>query len=86
MITTNTNDGDVNVLEVERLIQALKADGKEGFRYRIYEDAPGGHSFDRRDNELALEQRREMYEFLAEHLRPVRPMAYSALGAGDPNQ
>jgi dipeptidyl aminopeptidase/acylaminoacyl peptidase len=85
MITTNTNDGDVNVLEVERLIQALKADGKEGFRYRIYEDAPGGHSFDRRDNDLALEQRREMYEFLAEHLRPVRPMAYTALGAGESN-
>ncbi len=86
MITTNTNDGDVNVLEVERLIQALQADGKEGFRYRIYQDAPGGHSFDRRDNDLALEQRREMYEFLAEHLRPARPMAYGALGAGDPNQ
>ncbi|MDH3272897.1 MAG: alpha/beta fold hydrolase [Gemmatimonadota bacterium] len=86
MITTNTNDGDVNVLEVERLIQALKADGKEGFRYRIYEDAPGGHSFDRRDNDLALQQRREMYEFLAEYLRPVRPMAYTALGSGDSNE
>ena len=81
MITTNTNDGDVNVLEVERLIQALKADGKEGFEYRIYQDAPGGHSFDRRDNEIALEQRRDMYELLAEHLRPVRPMAYRPLGS-----
>jgi dipeptidyl aminopeptidase/acylaminoacyl peptidase len=86
MITTNTNDGDVNVLEVERLIQALQADGKEGFRYRIYQDAPGGHSFDRRDNDVALEQRREMYEFLADYLRPARPMAYTALGAHDPNE
>ncbi|NNF12017.1 MAG: alpha/beta fold hydrolase [Gemmatimonadetes bacterium] len=82
MITTTTNDGDVDVLEVERLIQALEAGGHEGFRYRIYQDAPGGHSFDRRDNELAQRQRREMYEFLAQHLRPTRPMAYSALGSG----
>ncbi len=86
MITTTTNDGDVDVLEVERLIQALEAGGHEGFRYRIYQDAPGGHSFDRRDNELAQQQRREMYEFLAQHLRPARPMAYSALGSGGPNQ
>ena len=85
MITSNTTDDDVDVLEVERLIQALKANGKEGFRYRIYEAAPGRHSFDRGDNELALEQRREMYEFLAEYLRPARPMAYAPLGAGDPN-
>ena len=83
MITSNTNDDDVDVLEVQRLIQALQADGKTGFRYRIYEEAPGRHSFDRGDNELALEQRREMYEFLAQHLRPARPMAYAALGAGD---
>ena len=81
MITSNTNDDDVDVLEVERLIQALKADGKTGFRYRIYEEAPGRHSFDRGDNELALEQRREMYEFLAQHLQPARPLAYTALGA-----
>lgn len=86
MITTNTNDGDVDVLEVQRLIQALEAGDTEGYRYRVYEDAPGGHSFDRRDNELAREQRREMYEFLADYLRPARPMAYSPLGAGDPDE
>lgn len=84
MITSNTNDDDVDVLEVQRLIQALEADGKTGFRYRIYENAPGRHSFDRGDNELALEQRREMYEFLAEYLHPARPMAYTALGAAEP--
>ena len=81
MITSNTNDDDVDVLEVERLIQALEASGKTGFRYRIYEEAPGRHSFDRGDNELASEQRREMYEFLAQHLHPARPLAYTALGA-----
>ena len=40
LIHTNTNDEDVNVLEVEHLIQALKAEGKK-FEYKIYQDAPG---------------------------------------------
>ena len=74
LIHTNTNDGDVNVLEVERLIQALKAEGKTGFEYKIYEDAPGGHSFNRLDNQLAKQSRREIWQFLARHLRPDRPV------------
>ncbi len=74
LIHTNTNDGDVNVLEVERLIQALQAEGKRGFEYKIYEDAPGGHSFNRLDNRLAKESRREIWRFLAPHLRPERPV------------
>ncbi len=67
LIHTSTNDRDVHVLDVEHLIKSLKAAGKE-FRYRIYEDAPGGHSFNRMDTPLALESRREIYEFLGEHL------------------
>ncbi|UCF39617.1 MAG: S9 family peptidase [Gemmatimonadota bacterium] len=74
LIHTNTNDEDVNVLEVERLIQALKAEGKTGFEYKIYEDAPGGHSFNRLDNQLAKQSRREIYQFLARYLRPDRPV------------
>ncbi len=74
LIHTNTNDGDVNVLEVERLIQALKAEGKSGFEYKIYQDAPGGHSFDRLDNQLAKQARREIWQFLARHLRPDNPV------------
>lgn len=74
LIHTNTNDEDVNVLEVERLIQALKAAGKTGFEYRIYQDAPGGHSFNRLDTRLAKESRREIWRFLARHLRPDRPV------------
>jgi len=74
LIHTNTNDEDVNVLEVERLIQALQAAGKTGFEYKIYRDAPGGHSFNRLDNRLAKESRREIYRFLARQLRPDRPM------------
>jgi dipeptidyl aminopeptidase/acylaminoacyl peptidase len=74
LIHTNTNDEDVNVLEVERLIQALQAEGKRGFEYKIYEDAPGGHSFNRLDTRLAQESRREIWAFLAPHLNPERPI------------
>jgi dipeptidyl aminopeptidase/acylaminoacyl peptidase len=68
LIHTNTNDRDVHVLEVEHLIKSLQAAGKQ-FRYRIYEDVPGGHSFNRMDTAVAHESRQEIYEFLAEHLR-----------------
>jgi dipeptidyl aminopeptidase/acylaminoacyl peptidase len=74
LIHTNTNDEDVNVLEVERLIQALKAEGKTGFQYKIYQDAPGGHSFNRLDTKFARESRREIWRFLAPHLKPARPV------------
>ncbi len=67
LIHTNTNDEDVNVLEVERLITALKAEGKP-FEYKIYENAPGGHMFNRLDTELARQSRQEVYKFLAKYL------------------
>ena len=72
LIHTNTNDADVNVLEVEHLIKSLKADGKK-FEYEIYEDIPGGHSFDRMDTKKAKEIRLKIYKFLATHLKPARP-------------
>lgn len=72
LIHTNTIDEDVNVIEVEHLIQALKAAGKQ-FEYKIYENAPGGHSFDRMDTGLARQARREIYAFLAKYLKPPRP-------------
>jgi dipeptidyl aminopeptidase/acylaminoacyl peptidase len=71
LIHTNTNDEDVNVLEVERLIAALKAEGKK-FEYKIYQDAPGGHSFNRLDTRLAKESRQEIYRFLARYLKPEK--------------
>jgi dipeptidyl aminopeptidase/acylaminoacyl peptidase len=43
LIHTTTNDRDINMIEVENLIAQLKAAGKE-FEYKIYKDAPGGHS------------------------------------------
>src|SRR5271154_7183101 len=69
LIHTNTNDEHVNVLEVERLIAALKAEGKK-FDYKIYQDAPGGHTFNRLDTKLARESREEVYQFLAKYLKP----------------
>lgn len=74
LIHTNTNDEDVNVLEVEHLIQALKAAGKsDKFEYKIYQNAPGGHSFNRNDTRLARESRQEIYRFLARYLNPPNP-------------
>jgi dipeptidyl aminopeptidase/acylaminoacyl peptidase len=72
LIHTNTNDEDVNYLEVEHLIQALKAEGKK-FDYKVYDNAPGGHYFNRMDTPLALESRHEVYAFLAKYLHPDAP-------------
>ncbi len=72
LIHTNTNDEDVNVLEVEHLIEALKAEGKK-FEYKIYENAPGGHYFNRLDTRAAKDSRREVYRFLAVYLKPAHP-------------
>ncbi len=69
LIHTNTNDEDVNVLEVEALINALKAADKE-FQYEIFKDMPGGHSFDRMDTKAAVEIRLKIYNFLADYLDP----------------
>jgi dipeptidyl aminopeptidase/acylaminoacyl peptidase len=68
LVHTNTNDEDVNVMEVEHLIDALKAAGKK-FEYKIYQNAPGGHEFNRIDTALAKQSRKEVYDFLARYLK-----------------
>jgi dipeptidyl aminopeptidase/acylaminoacyl peptidase len=73
LIHTNTNDEDVNVLEVEHLIKALKAAGKQ-FESKIYQNAPGGHAFNRLDTKFAKESRAEIYRFLAKYLNPPNPV------------
>ncbi len=72
LIHTNTNDEDVNWLEVQHLIQALKAEDKD-FEYEIFEDFPGGHSFDRMDTQGARAIRLKVYRFLAKYLEPPKP-------------
>lgn len=73
LIHTNTNDDDVNVIEVEHLIKSLKADGKK-FEYEIFQDIPGGHSFDRMDTKIAKEIRVKIYKHLAKELKPPKPI------------
>jgi dipeptidyl aminopeptidase/acylaminoacyl peptidase len=67
LIHANTNDEDVNVKEVERLISALQGAEKD-FSYHIYTNAPGGHLFNRLDTELARESRAEIWRFLGRYL------------------
>ena len=73
LIHTNTNDEDVNVLEVEHLISALKAEDKD-FEYEIFQDLPGGHSFDRLDTKTAKEIRVKIYNFINKYLNPPKPI------------
>jgi dipeptidyl aminopeptidase/acylaminoacyl peptidase len=73
LIHTNTNDDDVNVVEVEHFIKSLKADGKK-FEYEIFQDIPGGHSFDRMDTKTAKEIRVKIYKHLAKELKPANPI------------
>jgi dipeptidyl aminopeptidase/acylaminoacyl peptidase len=68
LIHTTTNDRDVNVVEVETLLTALKAAGK-AFEQKVYQDAPGGHSFNRIDTTLAQDSRKEIYQFLEKYLK-----------------
>lgn len=69
LIHTNTIDADVNVLEVEHLIKALKAENKK-FEYEIYQGVKGGHSFDRMDTKEARKIRLKVYQFLKRYLHP----------------
>jgi len=73
LIHTNTNDDDVHVHEVELLINALKKAGME-FEYEIYQDIPGGHSFDRIDPKQSREIRLKIWTFLAKYLNPPTPI------------
>lgn len=73
LIHTNTADDDVNVLEVEHLIKSLKADGKK-FDYEIFQNVPGGHSFDRMDTPEAKKIRVKIYKHLATYLKPSKPI------------
>lgn len=64
-----SNDEDVRLIEIERLLDALKAAGKS-FEHKIYTNPPGAHEFNRLDTKLARESRRELYRFLGRHLKP----------------
>ena len=42
----------------------------EGVENKVYQDAPGGHQFNRLDTKFARESQAEAYRFLAKHLSP----------------
>ncbi len=67
-----TNDEDVSQAEVERLVVALGAAGKQ-FQYKLYTNAPSGHAFNKLDTIEAEASRREIYTFLANYLKPPAP-------------
>ena len=72
LIYTNTNDNDVYVEEVELMIETLKKHDKE-FEYKIFQDASGGHGFDRIDSKEATDIRFNVHKFLERYLAPPKP-------------
>ncbi len=72
MIYTNTNDDDVHVEEVLVMIDSLKHHKKD-FKYKVFQDEPGGHSFDRLDSREGTEIRYTIYQFLEPYLLPPTP-------------
>lgn len=72
LIYTNTNDNDVYVEEVELMIETLKKHGKK-FEYKIFQDASGGHGFDRIDSKEATDIRYNIHKFLERYLNPPKP-------------
>jgi Dipeptidyl aminopeptidases/acylaminoacyl-peptidases len=72
MIHTNTNDNDVYVEEVKLMIETLGKHGKQ-FEYTIFQDASGGHGFDRIDSKEATDIRFNIHKFLEKHLNPPKP-------------
>lgn len=72
LIYTNTNDNDVYVEEVILMIETLKKEGKT-FEYKIFENASGGHGFDRIDTKEATDIRFHVHKFLEKYLQPPHP-------------
>jgi dipeptidyl aminopeptidase/acylaminoacyl peptidase len=82
-----TNDNDVNFVEAEMLVHALRVKKPELAETRIYVDPPGGHSFSRRvtqDGEArndSPEQRdswNRTWNFLEWNLRPYEDRSRTA--------
>ncbi len=69
LITTCLNDDDVSHTEVQRMIDALKANNKQ-FEYKVYPKMPGAHQFDRIDTKEACEIRYKTWKFLEQYLNP----------------
>jgi dipeptidyl aminopeptidase/acylaminoacyl peptidase len=82
-IQANTNDQDVNINEIARLISALREAGKT-FSCHVYTNAPGGHYFNRLDTVAAKESRAEIWRFLGKYLHPPKPYDKSGIQNAKP--
>ena len=70
LIHATTHDRTVPVqLHTERLIDALKARGKD-FEAKIYDHAPGGHGFSQGDSAQGRDSIDRIFAFLARRLKP----------------
>jgi dipeptidyl aminopeptidase/acylaminoacyl peptidase len=69
LVHANTNDEDVDIHEIQKLIEALQIARKD-FKFHIFTNAPGGHLFNRLDTNLARQSREEIWEFLQQYLKP----------------
>lgn len=76
-----TNDTDVNFVEAEMLVHALRVKKPDLAETKIYESPPSGHSFDRRVDRNTLERRdtpeqrdswNRIWTFLEWNLQPYR--------------
>lgn len=77
LIYTNTNDNDVYVEEVKLMIETLKIYDKK-FEYKIFQDASGGHGYDRIDTKEATDIRYSVHKFLETYLDPPKPFKSQA--------
>lgn len=72
LIHTTSSDKVVRLEEIQTLVDALETAGKN-VQYKVYENAPGDHSFERLHTGLARKARLEMYAFLNGILVPDNP-------------
>jgi dipeptidyl aminopeptidase/acylaminoacyl peptidase len=56
LVQVATNDEDVNFVEDQQLVWALRAQKPDLAETKIYVDPPGGHAFSRRVNRVTLER------------------------------
>ena len=56
LVHVATNDDDVNFVEAEQMINALRAKKPQLSETKVYVDPPSGHSFTRRVNRQTLER------------------------------
>ena len=77
LIHSTTSDKVVKEDEILTLVEALKKAGKK-FEFKMYDNLPGDHSFERLYTRQARDARVDVYQFLAQYLKPANPFNSSA--------